>query len=113
MKPITFLTVGDSVTISCETNVQSASSSLWRKIENNPAQQIVPNGGSIIRRNNTYMFKSVTLDDAGVYVCEATSSVIKKTIEKEIITLLVFPGEQRNRVCLWSPGWLRPQTLLA
>ena len=94
--------MGQSVTISCETNVQNVSSTLWVKKENGPAQQIVPNGKSITRRQNTYVFQSVTLDNAGLYICKATFPGTEKRIEKEVTRLLVFQGENQNCVCVFK-----------
>ena len=91
------LFVGDSVTINCKTNDPTASTSkLWkRKDDANPAEEIVPNGGSITRRRNRFYFNRVTLDDAGLYMCKATLPSINKTIKEEITSLLVFTGEER------------------
>lgn len=94
--PFTGRPVGESLAISCETNVQNVSSSLWVKKDYSPTQQIVPNGGSITRRKNTYIFHGVTLDDAGLFICKATSPR-----SKEITRLLVFEGEERNRECIY------------
>lgn len=92
-RPYQRLFVGDSVTINCKTNDQKASaSSLWVKTDSNSAQEIVPNGRSITRRGNRFYFSNIALENAGLYMCEATLAIINKTIEKEVTSLLVFTG---------------------
>lgn len=92
------LIAGDPVTINCKTNDQTASPSrLWKKKDDkNPAEEILPNGRSITRRKNRFYFKSVSVDDAGLYICNATLPSINKTIKEEITSLLVFKGDQRS-----------------
>ena len=92
-RPYQRLLVGDSVTINCKTNDQKAlPSSLWVRKDTNPAQEIIPNGGTITRRGNRFYFSNLALDNAGLYKCEATLAIINKTIEKEVTSLLVFTG---------------------
>ena len=90
------LFVGDPLTINCRTNEQTASSSrLWKKKDDtNPAEEILPNNRSVTRRKNRFYFKSVSLDDAGLYICKATLPSINKTIKEEITSLLVFTGDE-------------------
>jgi len=92
-RPFQRLFVGNSTTINCKTNDQTASpSSLWVRKDSNPAQEIIPNGGTITRRDNTFYFSSLALDNAGLYKCKATLPIMNKTIEKEVTSLLVFTG---------------------
>ena len=81
------------MTINCKTSDQKASaSSLWVRKDTFPAKEIVPDGRSITRRGNRFYFRSVALDNAGLYTCEATLPIINKTIEKGVTSLLVFTG---------------------
>ena len=91
------LIAGYPVTINCKTNDQTASPSrLWKKKDDkNPAEEILPNGRSITRRKNRFYFKSVSVDDAGLYICNATLPSINKTIKEEITSLLVFKGDKQ------------------
>lgn len=84
--------MGENVTINCKTSDNRAASTLWVRKDINPARQIVPNGRTITQRGNRFYFNRLTLNDAGLYMCKATSSRIKKTIEEEITSLLVFAG---------------------
>lgn len=84
--------VGDNVTINCKTNEQKVSSSLWVRKGINPAQKVIPNGGTITQRGNRFYLSHLTQGDAGIYICKATLSLISKTIEEEITSLLVFTG---------------------
>ena len=90
------LFVGDPLTINCRTNDQTASSSrLWKKKDDaNPVEEILPNNKSVTRRKNRFYFKSVSLDDAGLYICKATLPSTNKTIKEEITSLLVFTGDE-------------------
>ena len=81
------------MTINCKTNDQKAlPSSLWVRKDTNPAQEIIPNGGTITRKGNRFYFSNLALDNAGLYKCEATLAILNKTIEKEVTSLLVFTG---------------------
>ena len=85
--------MGERVTINCKTNEETATSTLWVRKNTNPAQQILPNGGTIMQKGNRFIFNSLTQADAGLYICKATSTRIKKTIEEEITSLLIFTGK--------------------
>ena len=80
------------MTINCMTNEQKVSSSLWVRKGINPAQKVIPNGGTITQRGNRFYLRNLTQGDAGIYICKATLSLISKTIEEEITSLLVFTG---------------------
>ena len=90
------LFVGDKVTINCKTNVQKATSTLWVRKDVSPAKQVIPNGSTITSKGSRFLLSSLTQDDAGSYVCKATSSLLNKTIEEEITTLLIFTGEIKS-----------------
>ena len=80
------------MTINCKTNEQKVSSSLWVRKGIDPAQKVIPNGGTITQRGNRFYLSHLTQDDAGIYICKATFSRISKTIEEEVTSLLVFTG---------------------
>ena len=81
------------MTINCKTNAQKATSTLWVRKDIRPSKQVMPNGSTITRKGNSFLLSSLTQDDAGSYVCKATSSLLEKTIEEEITTLLIFTGK--------------------
>ena len=86
------------MTINCKTNAQKATSTLWVRKDIRPSKQVLPNGSTITRNGNRFLLSSLTQDDAGSYVCKATSSLLEKTIEEEITTLLIFTGKIKTLI---------------
>lgn len=86
------------MTINCKTNAQKATSTLWVRKDIRPSKQVMPNGSTITRKGNRFLLSSLAQDDAGSYVCKATSSLLEKTIEEEITTLLIFTGKIKTLI---------------
>ena len=86
------------MTINCKTNVQKATSTLWVRKGRRPSKQVMPNGSTITRKGNRFHLSSLTQDDAGFYVCKATSSLLKKTIEEEITAHSIFTGNIKTSI---------------
>ena len=86
------------MTINCKTNAQKATSTLWVRKDIRPSKQVMSNSSTITRKGNSFLLSSLTQDDAGSYVCKATSSLLEKTIEEEITTLLIFTGKIKTLI---------------
>ena len=86
------------MTINCKTNAHKANLTLWVRKDIRPSKQVMPNGSTITRKGNRFLLSSLTQDGAGSYLCKATSSLLEKTIEEEITTLLIFTGKIKTLI---------------
>lgn len=75
--------VGDIMTLDCSVSIPNVVVTLWLQKIHTPLHQLLPDAKKVTQTGQNFTISQLTLNDAGLYKCIATSNV-GRTIEKSI-----------------------------